>query len=724
MKTLRLLATASGFALCSTAAMAQTAPAPEPQDESRLEEIVVTAQKRAQNLQDVPISVVALTSDAIAASGVSSVEGISSLVPGITLTRQSAATIIFIRGIGTTGGQAGQEGAVATFVDGVYQPSMSGSTFSLNNIERIEVLKGPQGTLYGRNATGGAVNVITREPSFTRTGQAEFGYGSHNTVDASAYVSLPIVDNVIAADIAAIYSNVMDGFGRNVITGGKANTRKDWSLRSKILIQPSEDTKIVLSGDYTEDSGAFGVSLRPLPGSTRILQGPVADLGSFYNIENDFDPSLKTKNWGVSGRIEQNFGGARLTSITAYRDLKQFQNLDLDTGPLPLFEFNGHERNWQFTQELQLASASDSRVQWIAGLFYLDAESAYDPYDLAGLGFAANGIAGFLNNPIMKTKSYAAFGQATFPLFDENTNLTLGARYTIDERKFSPNLINVEFNGSLTRVPFPNQERTFKKPTWRIALDHKFTEDFMMYGSYSRGFKSGVYNLSAPADSVVKPETLDAWELGIKSDLLDRRLRINLAGFYYKYKDIQLTIIKGAGQSLLNAASAEVYGVDLDFEAVLSDNLSLRGGGELIHARYGKFDDAPIGTVLTTFPFGTSYSPGDATGNHMIRTPTFSANVAADFHVPVGSGTLSANASYSYNSGFFFEPDQRLKQKAYSLVNAQIRWGVDEDRFYVKGYVKNLFDTHYWAQQTGVFTGDLGNPAFGRQYGLAVGFKY
>lgn len=726
MKKLSLLLTGTSLVLCCGPVMAQTQTQTQagPQTENRLEDIVVTAQKRSQNLQDVPISVAAITGDTIAASGVNSIEGISSVVPGITLTRQSAATIIFIRGIGTTGGQAGQEGAVATFVDGVYQPSMSGSTFSLNNIERIEVLKGPQGTLYGRNATGGAVNVLTRDPSYTPTAQAEFGYGNRNTVDASAYVSGPIIGDVVAADIAALYSNVMDGFGKNVVTGTNVNTRKDWSLRSKILIEPGADTKIVMSGDYTVNSGSYGVSFNPLPGATRILQGVTADLGGRFNIENDFDPSLETKNWGVSGRLEQDMGDIRLTSITAYRDLQQYQHLDLDTGPLPLFEADLHETNSQFTQELQLASASGSKVQWIAGLFYLDAKSAYEPYNLFGLGFGAMGITGFSNRPQMKTQSYAAFGQATFPLFDESTNLTLGARYTIDKRKFARNLNNIEFDGSITPVPFPDDQRTFKKPTWRIALDHKFADDTMVYGSYSRGFKSGVYNLSAPADPVVRPETLDAFEVGVKSDLFDRRLRVNLAGYYYTYKDIQLTIIKGAGQSLLNAATASVYGVDLDFEAILGNNLTLRGGGQLIRARYGEFKDAPIGTVLTAFPFGTTFTPGDASGNRMIRTPTFSANVAADYHVPVGSGEVSANVSYAYNSGFFFEPDQRLKQKAYSLVNAQLRWSFEDDTFYVKAFAKNLFDTKYWIQQTGVFTGDLGNLAFGRQYGAAVGFKF
>lgn len=700
---------------------------------SGIQDIVVTAQKRSENLQDVPVSVAALTSEALETQGVTSLETLTTAVPGITATRQSAATLIFIRGIGTTGGQAGQEGAVATFVDGVYQPSMSGSTFALNNIERIEVLKGPQGTLYGRNATGGAVNVITRDPSYDFTAEGEIGYGNRDTLDAKAYVSGGLIKDVVAIDLSGYYSDVRGGFGRNLITGEKVNTRKDWSIRSKLLIEPTEKTRIVVSGDYTENSGSFGVSFRPLPTTTRFLIGPAPqDFGNFWNIESDIKPFLKTKNYGASLRIEQEIGELQFTSLTAYRKLWQYQHLDLDAGPLPLAEFEGNERNSQFTQELQLSSAPGSSVQWILGAFYLDAVNRYDPWflygglfaDANGDGDTSDGVFGSANRGRQDTQSYAAFGQATFPLFSENTHLTLGARYTIDKRKFQPNAYLVAFDGTEIPLPLPNSERTFKKPTWRIAIDHKLNPDVLLYASYSRGFKSGVFNLTEPASQVVNPETLDAFEVGVKSDLLDRHLRLNLAGFYYKYKDIQLTVIRGAAQSLLNAAQAEVYGLDADFIAQFSDSFSISGGLQVIHARYGDFPGAPTGTVLTQPPFGVAFAPADGSGNRLIRTPDWTATIAADYKTQFAGGNLGINVSYAYNDGFFFEPDERLTQPAYSLVNAQVRWATADDHFYVKAYVRNLFEEKYWVQQTGVFLGDLGNPGYGRQFGGAVGFKF
>ena len=690
---------------------------------SQLEDIVVTAQKRAENLQDVPISVSAVTASSIAAKGINTLENLSTAMPGITLTRQSSATLIYIRGIGTTGGQAGQEGAVATFVDGVYQPSMSGSTFSLNNIERIEVLKGPQGTLYGRNATGGAVNVITRDPSYTPKAEAGIAVGERDLIESSAYLSSGITDN-IAADLSFFYSNTDKGFGRNLTTGKRVNTRQNVAVRGKLLIEPSDDTKIVLSADYFRDSGSYGVSLRPTQGTTRLLLGPAPDLGGFYNIESDFNPSLVTENWGGAATVEHDFGSVRLKSITAYRDVYQNQNLDLDFGPLPLFEADLFEYNWQFTQELQLASAADSNVQWIVGLFYLNGMNKYNPFDLFGDGLAAEGIWGQYNQARQRTKSYAAFGQATIPL-GEQTNLTVGARYTIDKRTLK-GFAGATLLDQTTVVPLVpvDESETWKKPTWRIALDHKITPEVMVYGSYSRGFKSGVYNLTAPTDPAVDPETLDAFELGFKSDLFDRRLRINAAGFYYSYDDIQLTIIQGAAQTLLNAAKAEVYGLDLDAQVAVSSALTLTGGLQVIKSKYKDFPGAPITANNPNFPYGVIITSGDASGNKLIKTPDFSATFSADYRTPLAGGELGVNVAYSYNDGFYFEPDEVLRQKAYHLVNGQIRWSAPEDQYAVRVFARNLFNTHYWAQKTSSFTGYLGNPAFGRQIGVGLDFKF
>jgi len=727
-----LVSTGVGLALSVGAAHAQATDGDAGSRQGGgLEEIIVTAQKRSENLQDVPIAVTAVTSDALASAGVSNIESLAASVPGITITRQSAAALIYLRGIGTTGGQSGQEGAVATFVDGVYQPSMSGSTFAFNNIERIEVLKGPQGTLYGRNATGGAVNVITREPSHEPTAKFDIGYGNRETLEASAYVSGGLTDN-IAIDLAGLYNNVNDGFGRNQITGSKVNTKKDWGVRSKLLFQPSDQTKITLGADYSKNSGAFGVSYNPVPGTTQTLLGPApADFGNRYDIRSDFDPSLSTKNWGVSGRIEQGIGDLTLTSITAYRSLDQFQNLDLDAGPLPLAEANLQETNTQFTQEFQLASGKSSPLQWILGLFYLDAKAGYSPFDLRGQVFgldptlAAIGANGQYITDEQKTKSYAVFGQATYALTDR-LNITAGARYSIDKRN-----LDYDFSftapaapGGLIPVASGTKKKTFKEPTWRLALDYELADHVLLYGSYSRGFKSGVYNLTSPLDPVVEPEKLDAYEIGVKSELFDRTLRLNVAGFYYKYSNIQLTIIKGGAQTLINAAKAEVKGAEAEFQWAPTKGLMINGGLQYIDGEYTDFPLTPVTTLNPVFPFGVVTTPTPTKGLQLIRSPKFSGNVTADYEFEVGGdNSLGFNVAYQYSGAYPFEPDGRLRQKAYSVVNGSIRFKL-EDAVTLRLWGRNIFDKKYYAQKTSSFLGDLQNVAFGRQYGFSIGYEF
>src|SRR5690606_20777881 len=206
--------------------------------------------------------------------------------------------------------------------------------------------------------------------------------------ESSAYISGGLSDT-IAMDIAGLYNNVVDGFGVNLVTGSKINTKKNLGVRSKILFTPSTQTKIVIAGDYSKDSGSFGVSYNPVPGTTQLLLGPApASFGNRYDIMSDFDPSLNTESWGVSGRIEQEIGDMTLTSITAYRSLDQFQNLDLDAGPLPLAEGNFKERNTQYTKELQLAGGSAESLRWIVGLFYFNSRARYEPFDLRGKAFS------------------------------------------------------------------------------------------------------------------------------------------------------------------------------------------------------------------------------------------------------------------------------------------------------------------------------------------------
>ncbi|MFA5631287.1 MAG: TonB-dependent receptor [Porticoccaceae bacterium] len=690
----------------------------------QIEEVVVTAQKRAENIQDVPISVSAVTASAIKESGVRNVEDLAVTVPGVTLTRQSTATQIFIRGIGTTGTQSGNESAVATFIDGVYIPSMSGATFSLNNIERVEVLKGPQGTLFGRNATGGAVNIITKTPTREFALDAEIGYGNYDTTEGNFYITGGLSDTV-AADLALYYSDQAEGTGKNIYNGQDVNDRRDVAARSKIHIEPNDATRITLGADYAKNEGSAGMSYRFIPTAPQFLTGVVGFPYGFWDINGDLEPALETENWGLSGRVEYDFNDMTFTSLSAYRELDSFQGLDLDMTILPFIAADITETGKQFTQEFQLASNTASGMQWIVGVFYLSGEAAYDPYTLAGMAF--DPLASFTNLVDQDTTSYAAFGQTTFPL-GENTNLTLGARYTVDKREFKVDGTAVLAVDGVTVVPTfqRDEDESYSEPTWRIAIDHRLNEDMMVYASYSRGFKSGGYNSSLTPGNFeppVEPELLDAFEVGMKSDLFGGRARLNAALFYYQYDDIQVSIIRGAEQNLLNAAEAESYGLDVEFEALLTEKFSVRGGGQIMRAEYDKFENAPFSEPLLEFPYGILFTARDVSGNRMVRAPDFQFNLSADYRTPLAGGELALNLTYSYSDEYYFDPDNRLTQDAFGVVNSQIRWTSPSQKYFVRLYGRNLTEEKYYIQSQSIFTGDLASAAPPRTYGISFGIS-
>lgn len=684
----------------------------------QIEEILVTAQKRSENLQDVPIAISAVTSEALDKAAIREAGDLTVSVPGLSATRVTQSTIFYLRGVGTAQGGAGIDSTIATFVDGVYLPSMASSTLSLNNIARVEVLKGPQGTLYGRNATGGAINIVTRDPGQERVLEASIGYGNKETVDTNVYTAMPLT-STMAIDFAASYHNQGEGFGTNLRTGTDINKSKDYTLRSKLVWTPSDVDKITLSGDYSRSEGSTGISFRPTPEST-LLNGQIGYTGGYYDTNLNGDPYYYAKQMGGMFRYDRELGDFSLTSISAYRYQKSFQSIDVDGSPLNFFLGLLTADDKQFTQEVQLNYVAD-RFKFILGGFYLSGSNRYKPFLLDGL--AADPFEQIAINSRQRTESLAVFAQGTYEIFPD-TNLTLGARYTRDVRRLDATQFGIVGNSATQLGPEITDRAVFKKPTWRIALDHNFSPDLMAYASYSRGFKSGVYNLSAPADPVVKPETLDAYELGFKSSLFDRHLRFNAAVFYYDYKNIQLNLVRDTSSLLLNAASSKIYGLDVDFEAAVTDNLSFQGGMQLIHARYRDFPSAPFTTPNPNPPFGNNTVGDDASGNRMVVTPDASINFAANYSVPVGSGAVDANVATSYNSGYYWAPDNRIKQPRFLLVNARLGWTTEDEHFNVHLWARNLTDKKYLLTYQENTTGDIATPALGRTFGVSFGFKY
>jgi iron complex outermembrane receptor protein len=645
------------------------------------------------------------------------------LAPGLNITNITGNSVIYMRGVGNNNSTAGQEQNIAMYVDGVYYPSMAADPGSFANVERIEVLKGPQGTLFGRNTTGGLIQIITKDPTQEVGGNASVGYGNFGTTDASAYITGGIATN-LAADLSVDYHDQATGWGRNLDTGAEIDRTRSSDARSKWVFTPLDGTKITLTGAYTNihtDVGTTGQVLThtPLPPSFDSAVYP----GSLYNINQNVNPYLTLGQTTASVRLDQNLGDIKFLSISAYQNSDRQAKLDLDSTPAAQLAAYSPNRTNSFSQEFQLSSSSDRGLNWAAGLLYFHMNGNETPLViLAG----PTELAAASYNTGQKTNSVAGYGQATLPLND-STNLTLGGRYTKDRQELYGTLTAFTGTGFVVEGVDPATNVTsFGDLTYKVALDHHFTDDLMGFVSVSTGFKSGVYNItfSAPNEAPVKPEKLTDYEVGMKSELFNRTVRLNLDAFYYNYKDLQLQSFTGDAIITLNAASAQVYGIEADFDTNITERLVFHAGASELHSEYKDFPDVPAYDTSAT-GLGVPITGLSGTGNQLMRTPELTFNVSLDYRVPVSFGELAANTTLYHTSSYYFEPDDRLYQGAYNLVNGQLSWKSLGDRYNVRLWAKNLFNQQYYiAKISGNDAPDAGYPAPPRTYGVSIGMKF
>ncbi|MDE8650993.1 TonB-dependent receptor [Novosphingobium album (ex Liu et al. 2023)] len=757
--TVRLRALA-GVALAGPAAFAAIpALAQETDASGGLEEIVVTAQHREERMQDVPIAVAAVTANALRDNGVDTTRDLPQIVPSVQFTRSGASGLLFVRGVGTTNAAVGEEGANAVYIDGVYMADLGQTINNFNNIERIEVLKGPQGTLFGRNATGGLIHIITREPGDEWKLDGQLGYGNYDTINARAYVGGPITDKV-GVDLALTKTHQSDGWGHNVTLDRKNKVQDFAGARSKLVIRPTDAVKLIIAGDYYEnhDNLALGYQIDPgTIGSGGQIGGRTPtgqSLGWWDATLNDY-PDTRQKIWGVSGTLEADLGFAKLTSISAYRKTTNRSSFDVDGGPLSLLKIDFVSGGKSIQQEVRLASTMPGPLSWQLGVFYLHNEATNDS-NFSGLGFAP--LLGQHIVADLKSDSYAAFAEATYAI-TPTTHLTGGIRYTKDKRDFDGGQANVTAAGEGALTKNPMTKLSYNKVTWRAALRQDITPDINVYLSANRGFKAGSYSLQSPLNSPYLPQTITAYEAGLKSELFDRKLRLNLSAYHYDIQDYQVrsaaTAALGASVTL-NAATVKVDGIDIDFEAAPTQHLRLFGGATILDSRYGKFGgagatfQAPIiyprvvgQTQATTcpanlagtknpgvfFPNGVAAGGyftcfGDVSGLRTMNAPKFTASFGASYKIPVGeTGQVRLSGLYSYNSGFVFEPDTIARQPRYSLVNGSIEYRPAE-QFGFELWIRNAFNEKYSVQKISSGTGITQSAGAPRTYGVNLNFSF
>jgi iron complex outermembrane receptor protein len=713
-----LLGTASLAALSviatAPAAYAQNAAAVNPPStDTSIGEIVVTAQRRSESAQDVPISVTALSPTDLDAMGVTDIKDLGGKIPLFSET-QSGPLIYFLRGIGSTSTNINNEPSVATYVDGVYMFGLYSNNLPLNGLERTEVLVGPQGTLFGRNTTGGVIQLVTRDPMQGPALESYVGYANYNTTTLGGYASDKFLDGRLGIGAALDCRHQGDGWGRNTTLGVPAYLYSYCSAQFKAVAQVTETTKI--TGFYLFGRN-YGdpFETQYLPGETRADGSVAINQGRYQAIAGSPNNEASTSNLGYI-RVDQELGFADLSNITSYRTTNVDFNYAYSGTPLVIVGAYLPAATNDITEELQLASVASSRIKWMVGFYYFDAEAKYTPFELYGVAFSP-----LLSEQIYSTQqniSTAPFGQATLPL-GYDTNLTLGARYTDETvRKIDETYYFVSAAGQGPAYTQPNQQSDSSGATWRASLDHKFTPDIMGYVSFNRGLKSGGYNLSATTNvAPYAPEKLNAYEIGFKNEFFNRRLQVNVAAFYYDYKDVQVLESQENGIQTVNAASETIKGADGDFTFRATSDWKIYGNAGTLNAKYDSYPNA-VGYELN----GTEFT-FNAAGNRSPYAPTFTAAVGSTYTIPSPIGSFALDGWVQHQAEEFVGPANIVHIPAYTLVNASLTWTDDSRRWSVAAWAKNLLDEHYLQGANETAFGGFQAPGAPQTYGLTVSYK-
>ncbi len=732
-------------------------------------EIIVTAQKREEKLQDVPLAVTAVGADQIAERGLANITEVTRLAPNVNFNEGIVnPTLItpYIRGIGTHDNSPESDMPVAVSIDGVYLASVYGGLIDAFDIQQVEILRGPQGTLQGRNAPGGAVNITTRRPGdvWTVRGMAE--YGKFSDVKLNVGVDGPLIEDKLGLKLAMLYRNA-NGYQKGMRwsglrnADGTANTSQDTpsgdrfggrdslSFKAGLQITPSDTVNIWLSGDYTKDKSeptAFrdvndGKSYpRPeyadqLNSLACVLFGWCTPSKKYTTYQADFGNN-KITNWGLTSNIDVDLGAATLTSVTGYRKIRDEYALDIDATPFPLLEarpgVNGddpHVGQKTFSQEVRIASndggsmSMGDKLRWLIGGYYMKSNMVREQY----LIVFGNNIG---SDYRQKLKSYAIFGHVDVKLTDALT-FGVGARESWDKKQFFVDMRGDTFVGESAR-------KSWKKFMYDANVNYKFTPDVMGYVRYARGSRPGGFN-HTPL-STYNPETVDSIEGGLKTQLLDRKVTFNVTGFYYKYKGIQRqtsTLFPDGTFARVNANAGKdrAYGLEVELSARPVEGLKLDVGLGYLNAKYKEWFDSEANPAYDpTLPDGPTNQPRLIIDNSTLpvqKSPKWTINLGASYDIPVSdSGPLakitpSVNLYHVSSQYTNTEAQPASYDNAHSLLSAALRMEGPDNRYALTVFGDNLTNSYYI--QNGGDLGGLsayvqeGRP---RTYGVRLEFKF
>lgn len=702
------------------------------QDSSELEELVVTAQKRSENLQDVPISITAVTADSLARSQITTLGGLQTLTPNFQVSDNVSVRTVYIRGVGGGGRTVAFDTRTGIYLDGVYIGQPMAADAVLSNLERVEVLRGPQGYLYGQNTVSGAVNLVTRAPVDEVQGRITAAYGNQNQQRLDGMVNMPLADGKVLVRLGAAYEH-RDGFIHNTTLSRDVDDINNRSLRLQVRMKPSDDFTADLSFDYSRQL-SHKVNGEAL--SNTFNSGPPAPPADRPFVVDDNYPELDyNRNVGGALTLAYDLGGATLTSISGYRDSARTWDVDLDHSALDLAHFNYNDSYQTLSQEVRLSSNDPkAKLRYIVGAFFLRTDGVNDrrlTYDSLGVLFGVPGGSMIRTNPSVQNSSYAVFGALDYQLTPTLT-VNSGLRFNYENKKLSlnqssdvgppiSNIANVlGFKDSLSESSVSPM----------IGLTYQPTDDQTYYGKYARGVKSGGFNADyLTTQALAGPlrlgqETVDSFELGAKFTTFERRLRVNADVFYARYTDYQVSQFRVVPNStpprielaLTNAGEVETYGPEISIDAVLAHGLNVNLQAAWLHANYKEFKDG--GGV------GVDYS-----GNRLEYAPKVTASATVDYtkDLAQGLGAVTGRLTVSYHGDQYSDSSNApaFHQKAYTLVNARAAWLAPGDKWQVAAYADNLLKEKYQlGTAPDAFTTLFGRYGTPRTYGVEVTWTY
>lgn len=740
-----------------TAATGAGHPAQSPSNPSEiqsLQEVIVTATRRDANLQEVPGTVQALSADTLKALNITNILQLPAVVPGLQI-QPTGGNNTYLRGVGSA--SAGyNETQTAVYIDGLYLPTPAMSIYSFNNIDQVEVLKGPQGTLYGRNATAGLIAVTTRDPDATqRQLDASVGYANYDTWTQNFYGSTPLSDT-LAANISVYNSKQNQGWGKNVFTGNDTQKSKETGAQAKLQWRPTSSTKVTTNFIYDTNDRDYGFAFGVLPGT--LANDGTPYLGEYRSAAR-IDTKAPFEAYIGSVKIQQDLGFADLMSLTGYQHSHQRPLFHANTASLGqpvagqgtvIADWNSANRTW--SEELQLTSKpSSSRLDWVTGLYYYNdsAKLALGTYSTC-VGSVCAPYVPVVTTGYPTTVSYSGYVDGGYKLFDA-TRLTAGLRYTYETKGLTGDVVpraglpNSVATLPSTTVLYPGQaytgnpngiptESSFDKLTYRVVLSQDFGPDIHAYLSDNFGFKSGAYNATVFTNPPVKPELLHAYEAGVKSELFDRKLRLNLAYFYYDYTDVQMRSTAPPappGTALLqNIASERIKGLDGDFTIIPAKGLAINGAFEVLDAKYVNYPGASCSTpgpnnIVNGVLVGTVITvPCNLAGYRVAFAAPFSASLGLTYSLDTAHGRFAFNVTDRYVDRYPLTPDNTIKAPAANTVDASITWTAPDTHYDVQLYGQNLTDTYTYVAGYEAASSFAIVPGAPRVYGVTFGFHY